>query len=75
MLRCQRALARFVYQPMNSFIGESGKLRIAIPLTTYLTDVLDTHKVPYTFTTAPGGHEGAYWAEHMEEYIQFLISN
>lgn len=51
-------------------IGEDDAI---IPLTTYLTEQLDTYNVPYTFTTAPGGHSAGYWSQHMEEYIQFLV--
>ncbi len=53
-------------------IGEDDAI---IPLTTYLTEQLDAHDVPYTFTTAPGGHTAGYWSQHMEAYIQFLVGD
>ena len=52
-------------------IGEDDAI---IPLATYLTEQFDTHNVPYTFSTAPGGHSAGYWSQHMDAYIQFLVA-
>ena len=53
-------------------IGEDDAI---INLTSNLTEQLDAHEVPYTLQTAPGGHNNAYWSQHLREYLQFLIAD
>ncbi|MBN1813701.1 MAG: hypothetical protein JXA14_17810 [Anaerolineae bacterium] len=53
-------------------IGEQDSL---IGLADSLIAVLDAQGVPYTFTQAPGGHNGRYWQVHMEAYLQWLAND
>ncbi|MBK9924670.1 MAG: hypothetical protein IPP66_05185 [Anaerolineales bacterium] len=43
-------------------------------LTTYLTDVLDQSKYPYTFVHSPGDHGAEYTDEHLENILKWLIA-
>jgi enterochelin esterase-like enzyme len=53
-------------------IGEQDRI---IGLTESLMAVLDAQGVPYTFTQAPGGHNGPYWQAHMETYLRWLAND
>jgi enterochelin esterase-like enzyme len=42
-------------------------------LTHYLTALLDSLHYPYTFTHAPGNHNGVYWDSRLEAYLKWLV--
>ena len=38
-----------------------------------LMEELDKRGIPYTFSTAPGAHNEAYWSSQMEDYFHFYL--
>lgn len=50
-------------------VGEDDSI---IPLTEDYLAVLNAESVPYTFTSAPGGHNSQYWGAMMPDYLRWL---
>jgi enterochelin esterase-like enzyme len=44
-----------------------------IVLTQYLISLLDQLNYPYTFTHAPGNHDGTFWGSRMADYLKWLM--
>jgi enterochelin esterase-like enzyme len=40
----------------------------------WFIEQLDDKNIPYTFSTTPGTHSEDYWGGHLEDYLQFYLS-
>ncbi len=52
-------------------VGEQDGI---ILLAQHLMDLLDKLGVPYTFTHAPGGHDGEYFNAYIDDHLKWLIT-
>jgi enterochelin esterase-like enzyme len=53
-------------------IGDRDSLRFTI---VDLRELLDELEIDYEFTSYPGSHTSVYWSAHVEDYIDWYVSN
>jgi enterochelin esterase family protein len=53
-------------------IGDRDPLRFSV---IDLRELLDELNIQYEFTSYPGTHDRAYWLQHVEDYLNWYISN